>query len=309
MSRLPIIFDCDPGHDDAIALALALAHPDVLDVKGICCVSGNNVLEKTLDNALKICEVYGVDIPVVAGVAEPFKEKCRPALLFHGNSGMDGPILPKPKKKPLDMNVCDFYKKVIDECGEITVVAVGPFTNLATFILAYPEYKSKIRRIALMGGSAASGNQTPTAEFNVWHDPEAARIVFQSGIPIFMAGLDVTVKAGLTEEDLGEIAKAGTNAGKFITELMDFYKIWRFRKKVPVYAMHDSVPVAWLINPDLFQTKMCYVEVDLYGEYTRGCTVTDVLNVKGFTPNVEVCFDVDSDAFRRMLIDAAYKLK
>lgn len=308
MNRLPIIFDCDPGHDDAIALILALAHEE-LDIKGICCVTGNNTLPHTLENALKICGVLELDIPVVAGISTPFVEENRPALVFHGNSGMDGPILPFPKKKPLEINVCDFYKKVIDECGEITIVGVGPFTNIATFMLSYPEYVSKIKRIAVMGGSASSGNQTATAEFNVWHDPEAAKIVFSSGVPILMAGLDVTVKAGLVEEELENFKSMGTVAGKFIWDLMEFYKVWRFRKKVSVYSMHDSVPVAWLIRPEIFKTKKCYVDVDLYGVHTRGCTVTDVLNIKGLKPNVDVCFDVNRVEFANMLIDAARNLK
>ena len=160
-----------------------------------------------------------------------------------------------------------------------------------------------------MGGSTTTGNMTPSSEFNVWHDPEAAKIVFQSGVPIFMAGLNVTVNAGLTEDDVTRLNQAPTKAGKFASELMDFYKIWRFRKKVPVYAIHDPVPVAWLLHPEIFETKMCYVEVDLHGEYTRGCTVTDMLNVTGNKPNVEVCLDVDREAFANLLVDAAYTLK
>lgn len=308
MSKLPIIFDGDPGHDDAVALMLALGSGK-FDVKGFCTVAGNTYLDRATENALKILDVFEADIPVVVGMAEPFKEQPRPAFLSHGFSGMDGPILPTSKRKPLDINVCDFYKQVIDECGTITVVAVGPLTNVAIFLLSYPDYADKIDKIAIMGGAAERGNQTPAAEFNIWHDPEAAKIVFDSGIPIFMAGLDVTMDAGFDEAELAEFGEIGNKAGKFVVDLMSYYKIWRYRQKIPYYSMHDSVPVAWLINPEIFKTEKLFVDIDLYGEHTRGCTVTDTWNTLGLEPNVEVCFDVDREAFVKMLLDAAKNLK
>lgn len=299
-----IIIDCDPGHDDAIAILMALAHKDRLNIKGITTVGGNQTLEKITDNALKILSFVNEDIKVARGAEGPLLRELRTGAEAHGESGMDGPILPEPKFNAVEENAIEFMAKIIKESNEpITLVPLGPLTNIALLLKSYPELKEKIEYISLMGGACYGGNVTPCAEFNIYVDPEAARIVFNSGIPIAMSGLDVTHKAQIFDDEIAKLKDLGT-VSNMVAELLDFYSIASKRFGFEGSALHDPCAVAWLLKPEIFTAKKCHVDIETYGELTRGMTVVDCTIKDEKNGNTEVLFDVNREAFVNMVFDA-----
>ena len=308
MRKIPIIMDCDPGHDDAIAIILACAS-EKLDVRAITTVGGNQTIAKTTNNALRVLAFIDKKIPVAMGANNPLRRELEIAPSVHGDSGLDGPELPQPKEEALKISAFELMAKVVEESDEkITLVPTGPLTNIAIFLLSYPHLKSKIERISLMGGSAIGGNWTASAEFNILVDPEAADIVFKSGIPITMSGLDVTHKAQVYPEDIEKIKNQGGKVAVMVGELLEFFI--KFHKEICGWefaALHDPCAVAWLINPDMFTSKKLNVQIDIDGEHTTGCTVTDFLNRFKLEPNTDVLLDVDRHQFVDMLIDAVNK--
>lgn len=304
----PIIIDCDPGHDDAIAILLAYAHRDVLDIRGITTVGGNQVLDKITDNALRILSFIEADIPVAKGAAGPLLGKLVTGEEAHGESGMDGPELPPSHFRPVEQGAVEFMLDIIRSSEEkITLVPLAPLTNIALLITAYPEVKEKIERISLMGGGISYGNVTRTAEFNIYVDPEAAKIVYESGIPITMSGLDVTDKAAIFEDEIEELKKRG-RVSTLVGELLDFYSIYGKKMGYVGNALHDPCAVAWLLRPDLFQSKHLHVTVETEGKLTRGMTVADQRKKPDLAPNVEVLVDVDREAFMKLLFDSLARL-
>src|SRR3954471_18861238 len=227
MTPTPIILDCDPGHDDAFALMLAVASPE-LDLVGVTTVAGNQTLDKTTANALRVLELCGRgDVPVAEGAADPLVRLRDVAAHVHGESGLDGPDLPPPSGTPVEEHAVDFLARLIREReGALTLVPTGPLTNIALLLAMHPEARPE--RIVLMGGSIGEGNRTPAAEFNIWADPEAARRVFESGIDVTMIGLDVTHQALITDAHTEEL-RAGGRVGTMVAELMDFYA--RFHRR------------------------------------------------------------------------------
>lgn len=310
MKRIPIIMDCDPGHDDAIAIILACAS-EKLDVRAITTVGGNQTIAKTTNNALRILAFIDKDIPVAMGSNNPLRRELEIAPSVHGDSGLDGPELPEPGQKPSELSAYELIAKIVEESDEkITLVPTGPLTNIAIFLLAYPHLKSKIERISLMGGSAIGGNWTAAAEFNILVDPEAADIVFKSGIPITMSGLDVTHKAQVYPEDIKRIKDQGGKVAVMVGELLEFFI--KFHKETCGWAfapLHDPCAVAWLINPDMFISEKLNVQIDTEGEHTTGCTVTDFLGRFDLKPNTDVLLDVDRHQFIDMLVDAVNKYR
>ena len=308
MRKIPIIMDCDPGHDDAIAIILACAS-EKLDVRAITTVGGNQTIAKTTNNALRVLAFIDKKIPVAMGANNPLRRELEIAPSVHGDSGLDGPELPQPKEEALKISAFELMAKVVEESDEkITLVPTGPLTNIAIFLLSYPHLKSKIERISLMGGSAIGGNWTASAEFNILVDPEAADIVFKSGIPITMSGLDVTHKAQVYPEDIEKIKTQGGKVAVMVGELLEFFI--KFHKEICGWEfapLHDPCAVAWLINPDMFTSKKLNVQIDIDGEHTTGCTVTDFLNRFKLEPNTDVLLDVDRHQFVDMLIDAVNK--
>ena len=308
MRKIPIIMDCDPGHDDAIAIILACAS-EKLDVRAITTVGGNQTIAKTTNNALRVLAFIDKKIPVAMGANNPLRRELEIAPSVHGDSGLDGPELPQPKEEALKSSAVELMAKVVEESDEkITLVPTGPLTNIAIFLLSYPHLKSKIERISLMGGSAIGGNWTASAEFNILVDPEAADIVFKSGIPITMSGLDVTHKAQVYPEDIEKIKNQGGKVAVMVGELLEFFI--KFHKEICGWEfapLHDPCAVAWLINPDMFTSKKLNVQIDIDGEHTTGCTVTDFLNRFKLEPNTDVLLDVDRHQFVDMLIDAVNK--
>jgi inosine-uridine nucleoside N-ribohydrolase len=299
-----IVLDCDPGHDDALALMLAVASPE-LELVGVTTVAGNQTLEKTTMNALKLLELMGrSDVPVAAGAPDPLVRRRQVAAHVHGESGLDGPDLPAPAARPVDEHAVDFLARVIREReGKVTLVPTGPLTNVALLLAMAPDARPE--RIVLMGGSIGEGNRTPAAEFNIWADPEAARRVLESGIDVTMIGLDVTHRALVTDADADALRGVG-RVGKVAAELLDFYRRWH-RASYPDLdgsPLHDPVAVAHVIDPRLVETKPAYIEIDCGWEQGRGRTNVDWRSrLDSHPPNAAVGVDIDCPAFVKLITD------
>ncbi len=302
--RTPILIDCDPGHDDAIALLLALASPEV-ELLGITTVAGNQTLEKTTANALKILEFVGrTEVTVAAGSARPLVREPYVAAYVHGESGMDGPELPTPHTRPVTEHAVDFLANRLTESDRpVTLIPVGPLTNVGLLLARYPEVADRIERIVLMGGAIAEGNVTPAAEFNIWADPEAASRVFTSGIDVTMIGLDVTHKALFRPADSERLAATG-RVGKLVAELFGFYQ--RFHSEQYGWdgsPVHDAVAVAHVVRPGLVETADRGVVVDCGGELSRGRTYVDLWGRAHWEPNAHVAVDIDAQGFVDFLVE------
>jgi pyrimidine-specific ribonucleoside hydrolase len=299
----PVLIDCDPGHDDAMALLLALASPE-LDLLGVTTTHGNTTLENTTVNALKILELAGRgDIEVAAGADRPLLRDSRVADHVHGKSGLDGPDLPPPSGAAVAAHAIDFIAERLDAAERsVTLIPTGPLTNIALLLARYPEVAGKIERIVLMGGAIAEGNVTPAAEFNIWADPEAASRVFDSEVDVTMVGLDVTHRALMTPEH-AETLRATGHVGEVVAELWAFYH--RFHTRVydfPGTPIHDALAVAHVIRGDLLRTEHRNVTIDCEGELCRGRTVVDLWRVTGKDPNAHVAVEVEGPAFLDLLV-------
>ena len=303
--KIPVILDGDPGHDDAIAWVLANASP-MLDIKAVTSVCGNQTIQKTTYNAGRIMTLIGLDVPLAMGRVKPLVADAIIAPTVHGNSGLDGPALPEPKNKPVEQDACTLMAEILQQSEEpVALVPTGPLTNIATLLLLYPELKPKIRHIYLMGGGIQFGNWTPAAEFNILVDPEAADIVFRSGVPITMAGLDVTERALVFPEDFERIRALGNPVAKVVAEWLDFF--YGFHRSIgyPGAPVHDAVAVAALVRPEILTMQEMYVEIETTGDYCRGATVGDRLNVLNKPANARVIMDIDRQGFVDLLAEAA----
>jgi pyrimidine-specific ribonucleoside hydrolase len=306
--KIPVILDCDPGHDDAIMLMLAFGSGR-FDVKAVTASAGNQTQEKTLRNALNILSLIGANVPVHRGCDKPMFRDLIIADHVHGATGLDGPEFPpEPALKPHPVPAVQAIADILANSPEkITIVPTGPLTNIAVFLLAYPHLKSKIERISLMGGGISRGNITPAAEFNIFVDPEAAAVVFESGVPITMCGLDVTHKALVFEEDIQRFRDMGNQTGKVTAALMDFFSIY-YRQERPELnggaALHDPCALACLIHPEMFHGKDCFVRIETQGQYTTGSTDVDFFNALKQPPNAHVIYDIDREAFMKLLYNS-----
>ena len=294
-----IVLDCDPGHDDAIALLLALASPEV-ELLGVTTVAGNQTLEKTTANAIRVLEFVGRDIPVAAGADRPLVRNQVVASNVHGETGLDGPDLPPARASPIEQHAVDFLAEQIREHdGAITLVPTGPLTNVALLLALHPDARPE--RIVLMGGTIEEGNVTPAVEFNIWCDPEAAARVFASGIDVTMIGLDVTHEALFTP---AHVSRLEGEVGEMVSELMRFYG--EFHRTVYNFdgsPIHDAVAVAHVLRPDLVRTEHLNTEIDVESELCRGRTVVDVWRRSGREPNSHVGVEIDADGFLELLVD------
>ncbi len=308
MRKIPIILDGDPGHDDAIAWVLAAASPE-LDIRAVTSCCGNQTIEKTTYNAQRICTLIDLHVPTAMGHKRPLISEPIIAPTVHGESGLDGPALPEPDFELVHMDAVTLMAKVIRESEEpITLVPTGPLTNIAALLLAHPELKSKIAHISLMGGGVQYGNWTPAAEFNILVDPEAADVVFRSGIPITMAGLDVTEKAMIFPEDFERIRALGNRVAVIVAEWLEFF--YQFHRGLGYEGapVHDAVAVAALLKPELMESKDLYVQVETTGDLCKGATVADFRGVLGKAPNAKVLMGIDRQGFVDLLVEriAAY---
>jgi pyrimidine-specific ribonucleoside hydrolase len=298
----PILLDCDPGHDDAIALLLALASPE-LELLGVTTVAGNQTLEKTTANALRVLEFAGRgDVPVAAGADRPLARELFVAAYVHGESGLDGPSLPEPQGEPVAEHAVDFLaERIAASERPVTLVPVGPLTNIALLLERRPEAAANVERIVLMGGAIAEGNVTPAAEFNVYVDPEAAWRVFRSGLLVTMIGLDVTHEALMTDAHAERLRAAGP-CGRLVAELYDFFTEYHRRTYGTEGApIHDAVAVAQVLRPGIVETLHRHVDVDCESQLCRGRTVVDLWHRTGNEPNTDVGVGIDADAFLELL--------
>ncbi|BDC83176.1 pyrimidine-specific ribonucleoside hydrolase RihA [Aeromonas hydrophila] len=302
---LPVILDCDPGHDDAIALILALASPE-LKVLAVTTSAGNQTPDKTLNNALRILTLLGRDdIPVAAGAPKPLARELIIADNVHGESGLDGPKLPDPAFAPVAMTALELMAKCLRESPEpVTLVPTGPLTNIALLLAAHPELKSKIARIVLMGGAAGPGNWTPAAEFNIYVDPQAADMVFKSGLPITMCGLDVTHEAQVMDEDIERVRAITNPVAQCVAGLLDFFMIYHRDPKWGFAGapLHDPCTIAWLLAPALFHGVECRVDIETGGTHTSGMTVVDRYGLTGKAANALVLLGLDRAGFIDLLV-------
>ena len=299
----PILLDCDPGHDDAIALLLALASPEV-ELLGVTTVAGNQTVEKTTANAIRVLELAGRgDVPVAAGAGRPLVREPFVAAYVHGESGLDGPDLPPPRGEPVAGHAVGF---LAERVAGATLVATGPLTNVALLLALHPDAAPE--RIVLMGGAIAEGNVTPAAEFNVWADPEAAQRVFRSGLDVTMVGLDVTHRALVTARHAEKLRASG-RVGAVVADLLAFYE--RFHREVYGFdgsPIHDAVALAYAFRPDLLETPDLNVEIDCESELCRGRTVVDLWRRSGREPNAHVATGIDSEAFLELLLERVASL-
>jgi len=299
----PILLDCDPGHDDAIALLLALGSEE-LQLRGVTTVAGNQTLAKTTANAIRVLELVNRgDVPVAAGADRPLVREPRVAANVHGETGLDGPDLPPPRAEPVAAHAVDFLAEHVDGA---TLVATGPLTNVALLLARHPEVQPE--RAVLMGGAIAEGNVTPAAEFNVWADPEAAARVFASGVDVTMVGLDVTHRALATAAHAERLRQAG-RVGQVVAELLDFYGV--FHREVYGFdgsPIHDAVAVAHVIDPTLLESAHVNVQVDCESRLCRGRTLVDVWRRTGLEPNAHVATGIDADRFLALLHDRLARL-
>jgi inosine-uridine nucleoside N-ribohydrolase len=297
----PILIDCDPGHDDAIAILLALASPE-LDVRGITTVAGNQTVEKTTRNALKILELAGrTDVPVAAGADRPLVRELHTAPHVHGVTGLDGPELPEPTTPVVEQDVADFLAERIEP--GLALVPVGPLTNVARLLERHPDVAQRLERIVWMGGAIAEGNITPAAEFNSFVDPESAARVFASGIDLTMVGLDVTHKA-LLERDRVERVRGAGRVGRAVAELYDFYhRFHAERYGFEGSPIHDALAVAATADPTLLETLHTNVEIETASQWCDGRTVVDRWRATDRPANCHVAIDVDAERFLELLVE------
>lgn len=303
MGKRPIIMDCDPGHDDAIAIILAAAREE-LDILGITTVGGNQTIQKTTKNALSVLTMIGKEIEVAMGADKPLVKKLEIAPNVHGETGLDGPRLPVPQQQPVEKNAADFMaEKIRASSQKVTLVPTGPLTNIAIFLLSYPELKEKIECISLMGGALTAGNWSNAAEFNILVDPEAASIVFKSGIPIVMSGLEVTHRAYFTEQEIAELKASGGKISIFVAELMEFFIGYHKENGWDFAPLHDPCAIAYLVNPDIFKSQDMNVSIDVSGQLSVGRTVGDYGRTDKKV-NTKVLYDVEREKFVNLIVEA-----
>ncbi|MBV8534102.1 MAG: nucleoside hydrolase [Alphaproteobacteria bacterium] len=306
---IPIVIDCDPGQDDAVALMLALGSPE-LDVLGVTAVAGNVPLAFTSANARRILEFAGrADVPVFAGCDRPLRRPQPSAADIHGKSGLDGLELPAPRLALQPQHAVDF---IIDMCrgrDGVTLCTLGPLTNIATALAGAPDLARRVARIVAMGGARRTGNITPVAEFNIHADPDAAAAVFGCGVPVVLIGLDLTHKVLVTPARLAALRGRGGRAGAAAASLCDFPQRYRpERYGGPGLPLHDPCVIAYVLKPELFEGKVCPVAVETESELTLGQTVIDWWGKTGGRANALVLEEVDADGFFALLVERLARL-
>ncbi|NOU94721.1 ribonucleoside hydrolase RihC [Paenibacillus sp. LMG 31456] len=304
MTKRPIIIDTDPGIDDAVALAIAL-YSEELDVRLITTVAGNVGLDKVTINALRLLQFFNKRVPVALGAERPLIKEPIDASDIHGSTGMDGYDFEEPTEDLVlkEHAVNAMYRVIMASEKPITIVPIGPLTNIALLLKLYPGVKENIAEIVLMGGSTTRGNAGVMAEFNIFADPEAAKIVFQSGLPIVMVGLDVGLKALVYPED-SEQLKDMNQTGKMIYQLFQKYRGGSMKTGLKMY---DSCAIAYLLQPEMFQVVDTFVDVELSGSLTTGCTIVDLKNYLGKPSNAKVCVDIDPQMFKQWFMESLKK--
>ncbi|MCP2031638.1 purine nucleosidase [Okibacterium sp. HSC-33S16] len=302
-----IILDCDPGHDDAIALLLAHGNPDI-DLVAVTTVMGNQTLEKVTRNALSVARVAGITgVPFAAGCVRPLVRPIETAPTIHGESGLDGPVLPEPVLQLDDRHAVDLIIDTVmaAEPGSITLVPTGALTNIALAARKEPRIVSRVKEVVLMGGGVATGNWSATAEFNIVIDPEAAHIVFNESWPVTMVGLNLTHQALATPEVAERIAAVGTAPARFVGELLEFFgHTYREAQGFDAPPVHDPCAVAYVIDPSIMTVQRMPIDVELRGSLTLGMTVADFRAPAPADCSTQAAIDLDVDRFWDLIVDA-----
>lgn len=316
MKKTPIIIDCDPGHDDAMAILWALASEE-LEIKAVTTVAGNQTIEKVTNNAIRVLtKARKLNIPVARGAQEPMVRRLVVGgALVHGDSGLEGPKLPECGFTVSELRALELMVKVLEESQEkVTIVGIGPLTNVAELLITRPDLKTKINEISIMGGGTV-GNWTPAAEYNIFADPEVAKVVFNCGLPVIMSGLDVTQKAYVTREENERLRGQGNELSVFAAELIDYFSKYHYEVEgFPGCTLHDPCAVAVLVHPEIFDSKQCHVDVELNGELTTGMTVVDTIDYqkklfgKEVNHNTKFLCGVDREKFVEYFLEAMKKL-
>lgn len=311
MDKRKIIMDCDPGIDDAIALAFAAAHPESFEMLAVVGVSGNQNVDTVTRNALDLVELYGMHVPVARGMEQPLTRKAEYASDYHGENGLGNAVIPRSLREPVEEMAVFYLKKLIMELPEdekVTFICTAPLTNIAMLLKLFPEVKDKIEEIVLMGGAVAGGNVTASAEFNIYVDPEAAKIVFTSGLPIVMCGLDATEKCALTRNQILKLNQSNNKIAKFCGTIAA-YSLENGNKFRGQVNIHDAVPYMYLLHPEIFKTKKAKLDVECSDCASRGRTICDF---RWWTYEEEeeniVLMDADTSKFQEYLIEALFEL-
>ena len=304
MNREKIILDCDPGHDDAVAMMIAAISPKI-DLLGITVVAGNQKLEKTVKNALKVCNHLNLNIPVYSGMSRPMIREQVIADDIHGETGLDGPVFEEVKIEVEKKHAVNFIIDTLMNSEEkITLVPTGPLTNIAMAMRFEPRIIKKIKRIILMGGAYQLGNITPAAEFNILADPDAAHVVFTSGTDLTMMGLDLTRQAQATSEVIDKIKSLNNKASELFVDLMEFFA--STQKEVfgwPAPPVHDPTTIAYIIDPSCIEVKPMFCEVEIWSERSYGRTLCDYFGILKKKPNVDVAVKLDFDKFWNIIYE------
>lgn len=311
MKKRNILMDCDPGIDDAIAIIFALANADKLNLLGITTVAGNLSSDVVTNNALALTEFLNRDdIAVARGSKNPLLRRLSTAADIHGVQGLGTYVLPAPKRRESAEHAVVFLKnRIMEADGMVTLVPTAPLTNIALLLHMYPEVKEKIELICLMGGAARGGNVTKTGEFNIWADPEAASIVYSSGCPIVMCGLDVTVKSGLNREQTKTLKQSSYQVERMCGEMLDFYLNCSHYKNKPIASIHDASTIMYLLHPEIYKSVRMDVEIDCSRELNRGMTVCGLdQSVTSDEPGIDVLMEVDTELFEQYLLEGIHKI-
>ena len=313
MEKREIILDCDPGTDDAIALAYAAAHKDELELLAITTVCGNQSVEKVTRNALNLAEFYGLDVPVAKGMDTPFTREPVYAPEVHGETGLGQSVLPAASRQAEQEHAVLFLNRLLTglpEGKKVTIVATGPLTNIAMLLKLFPQVKKHIREIVFMGGAAMGGNVTPSAEFNIYTDPEAARVVFRSGVPLVMCGLDVTLKCTLKRQQIIKLCQSGNPVANLCGDLAGYSLENSSSKYRGEVSIHVVVPLMYLLHPDIFKVQCTILDVDCSDGPSRGTTLCDFRWWEHEEEEMDawILMDADGARFQEELITGLYEL-
>lgn len=267
-----VIIDCDPGHDDIMAIFSALAHPEEIEILGYTTVCGNQTLDKVTNNLCSVLSMIKENGFIAKGYDEPIFVVKDPQPAAHGESGLDGPILSKPTIQPINKHAIEFMKECVEKYDDVIIVALAPLTNVAMFLKTYPHLKSKIKEITLMGGSIYSGNILPRAEFNLYADPHAAHIVFNSGCPITMAPIEICSEVGIYHDEIDQLIHGGY-VSQLAHDILQFFSLYNRKRNRNQSPIFDLIPIMDILYPTMFESIKCRVDIEVSGEYTRGMSV------------------------------------
>ena len=310
--KIKVIMDCDPGIDDGIALAYAAAHQDEIELLAVTTFAGNQTIDKVTKNALELVDFYGLKVPVARGQERPLVKEVIHAEEFHGETGLGHCVLPETGTKAASDNAVFFIREILDDLPEgqqVTFIETAPMTNLALLLRVFPEVKDKIRRIVFMGGAVKGGNVTPAAEFNIYADPEAAKIVFEAGIPPVMCGLDATMKCNLTRNQIMKLCQSGNPVARACGDMAG-YVLENSSKYRCVASIHDAVPFMYLLHPEFFKMEKAILDVDCSDGAGRGAMLCDFRWWLHDEEKIKdmILTDADTESFQQELFEAIYSV-